>query len=117
MKKTLVNFGILGEEHGVLTLAFFMLAALHRPKAKKVTQGDSAKSFLDVTHPLSDIDELARQSVKKSVQIICKGNMETSELNEHFVLFEGHALKVDTLISAVDLGFKIFYVFNVPFPN
>ncbi|CAG7823828.1 unnamed protein product [Allacma fusca] len=30
-KKTLVNFGILGEEHDVLTLAFFMLAALHRP--------------------------------------------------------------------------------------
>ncbi|CAG7823827.1 unnamed protein product, partial [Allacma fusca] len=50
---------------------------------------------MDVTHPLSDIDELARQSVKNSVQIICKGNLEKLELNEHFVLFEGHALKVN----------------------
>ncbi|CAG7732158.1 unnamed protein product [Allacma fusca] len=42
-----MNFGTLGEEHDVLTLAFF---ALHLPKAKNVTQGDSVKSFLDVTH-------------------------------------------------------------------
>ncbi|CAG7819043.1 unnamed protein product [Allacma fusca] len=53
LPEVLANSFEVSSQHDALTLAFFMLAALHRPKAKKVTQGDSVKSFLDVTHDSS----------------------------------------------------------------
>jgi hypothetical protein len=48
--------------------------------------------------------------------IVCKGNLSEFKLEEFFVLLENRAIKVDTLIAAVDLAYKCFYVMNYIFP-
>ncbi|CAG7731641.1 unnamed protein product, partial [Allacma fusca] len=56
VQKSLIPFGISSDAMNS-GAAFFMLAVLNRPKAKKVTQVDSVKAFIEVINPLDDIDE------------------------------------------------------------
>ncbi|CAG7824164.1 unnamed protein product, partial [Allacma fusca] len=68
VKKSLIPFGISSDAMSS-GAAFFMLAVLNRPKAKKVTQVDSVKAFIQVINPLDDIDEFARNLDSKSAKI------------------------------------------------
>ncbi|CAG7710009.1 unnamed protein product, partial [Allacma fusca] len=70
-----------------------------------------------VVNPLVDVDALAHDCCSKSARVICKGHLADLNLQEYFVIFENRALKEDTLLSAVDLAFKTYYVFNIPFPQ
>ncbi|CAG7833184.1 unnamed protein product [Allacma fusca] len=94
VKKSLVSLGIHGEDNDV----------------------DSVRSFIDIVNPLADVNDIANQCDTKSAHIVCKGTRDNLDLIEFFVIFEKRALKAETLIGAVDLAFKIFYVFNMPFP-
>ncbi|CAG7821117.1 unnamed protein product, partial [Allacma fusca] len=67
--------------------------------------------------PLEDVDDVASNVTKTSTMIVCKGDLETLDFESVFVVFNSVAIKVETFLSAVDLAFKIFYVFNLPFPS
>ncbi|CAG7718309.1 unnamed protein product [Allacma fusca] len=117
MKKSLQPFGIVNYSGGNdLTAAFFMLPILLRSKVKKMTQSDSLKSFLRVIQPFEDVDTVVAALPKTTTLIMCKGDLESLELQNFFVAFNCKAIQRDTLLSAVDLAFKTFYVFNYQFP-
>lgn len=50
-------------------------------------------------------------------QVVAVGNKFNLDFTEFFVLFEGKGVKCDSLLQAIDLSFKSFYVFRIEFPS
>jgi hypothetical protein len=62
-----------------------------------------------------NLAELLSKKTDPLPQIIARGSMEQLLLEEVLVLFEGKAVVCNTILEAVDLSFKAFYVFNFKF--
>ncbi|OXA53362.1 hypothetical protein Fcan01_10323 [Folsomia candida] len=96
--------------------ALFLLALLIRPKNKKISQIDAAEAFIKVTIS-EDIQSLITSKTSNHPQVVAVGNKFNLDFTEFFVLFEGKGVKCDSLLQAIDLSFKSFYVFRIEFPS
>jgi len=83
-----------------------------------MTQLDSIKHFIDVVKCQTDISQLAsKESVRSHPFVVCKRDLYKLDVEEFFVILANKAIKCDSLIAAIDLAFKSFYVFNISFPD
>lgn len=64
-----------------------------------------------------DIEGMITSKTSIHPQVVAVGNKFSLNFTEYFVLFKEKGIKCGTLLEAIDLAFKSFYVFHIEFPS
>lgn len=116
---------------GKNTVLLYLLHAILVPTAKKITKDhngkkcqikysikDSQNSFMTFKNSVAEIEEhiVMRQNEKNPIQpfIIIVGTPTNPK--EIIVFFDCIKYKLFTILSAVDVCFKLFHLFNLEYP-
>ena len=65
----------------------------------------------------ADVEALVKDKEETYPEILALGRKYDLVIQDIFVLYKGKATKCNTLLEAVDLAYKSFYVFNIEFPK
>lgn len=114
------------------TVLFYLLHAVFVPTSKKVTRDhngkksqvkhsikDSQNSFIIFKNSISEVEEFItiRHSEKNSVHpfILIVG----TPINPREIIVSFDSIKYDgfTILSAIDVCFKLFHLFNLEYPS
>ncbi|XP_022166808.1 uncharacterized protein LOC111031246 [Myzus persicae] len=118
-------------QNGKNTVLLYLLHAILVPTAKKITKDhngkkcqikylikDSQNSFMTFKNSVAEIEEhiVMRQNEKNPIQpfIIIVGTPTNPK--EIIVFFDCIKYKLFTILSAVDVCFKLFHLFNLEYP-
>ena len=65
-----------------------------------------------------DINTFTERSIgdRDKPFVLCKGSLFDLNFDEYFVIVHTRALKCDSLLAAIDLAYKCYYVFKQDFP-
>ncbi|XP_066591694.1 uncharacterized protein [Prorops nasuta] len=89
-------------------------------KTKRFTIKDSQESFLFLASSIQEVEDHLDylRRMKENIQpfIYCLGSNIFS-INEIYIFFDNIRYKAFSVIRALDICFKIFYVFNLEFPT
>jgi hypothetical protein len=64
-----------------------------------------------------DVNDCVQESGDMQPRIVAVGARKDLVFNELFVFMCGKAIRCTTILEAIDLAFKSFYVFHVEFPS
>jgi hypothetical protein len=72
--------------------------------------------YLQIAAGLVDVDDALKRKDNQYPEVIAVGTKENLKFDEAFVLFEGKVVRCATILEAIDLAFKSFYIFKIEFP-
>jgi|GEM_PF-4018174 len=68
--------------------------------------------------PQLNMEEFRKNETLQSQPfVILKGCKATFQIQESFVMFERRIIKCHSLMQAVDVCFKLYFIFSLQFPN
>ncbi|XP_035701856.1 uncharacterized protein LOC118433733 [Folsomia candida] len=87
-------------------------------KKVKITAAAAAEFFIQFVSKTFDLESLkTSESERRQPFVICVGNLANLEIKDVFVMLERKLIKSPTMMSAVDLCFKLFHVLKLKFPD
>ncbi|OXA45446.1 uncharacterized protein LOC110856920 isoform X2 [Folsomia candida] len=113
---TTLTIGEKAAEENPSIAALFLLAYLIRPKSKKTSLLGSVESFIMVNSE-PKYNEFLDNKLDLYPQVYLVGSKESLIFEDFLVIFKRKIVKCTSVMEAVDLAFKSFYVFNIEFPT
>ncbi|XP_035714168.1 uncharacterized protein LOC118438312 [Folsomia candida] len=87
-------------------------------KRRKITGGQSSDFFLQFVNSNEDLEEFRlSESARKQPFVVCVGTLKNIDIQQSYVMVERRLIPAESLVKAVDICFKIFYVLQLKFPN
>ncbi|KAG1941532.1 uncharacterized protein si:dkey-286j15.1 [Pimephales promelas] len=84
-------------------------------KIVRPTYAEMKRSFIDIQPVGTDMVHYLDSETSPDPHVLVLG--DKGNFSEVFVIFNGEAIEQETLVQAVDLCFKIFYVYAINYPK
>ncbi|ROL44307.1 hypothetical protein DPX16_8729 [Anabarilius grahami] len=104
-------------EIALKTLPVILPSSPYRTNGKVVrpTYGEMKRGFIDIQPVGTNVVDYLSSDTGRDPHVLVLGDKENS--SQVFVIFNGEAVEQETLIQAVDLCFKMFYVYDINYPK
>ncbi|XP_067241577.1 uncharacterized protein si:dkey-286j15.1 [Chanodichthys erythropterus] len=104
-------------EIALKTLPVILPSSPYRTNGKVVrpTYGEMKRGFIDIQPVGTNVVDYLSSDTSQDPHVLVLGDKENS--SQVFVIFNGEAVEQETLIQAVDLCFKMFYVYDITYPK
>ncbi|XDV30880.1 hypothetical protein PO909_033710, partial [Leuciscus waleckii] len=99
------------------TLPAVLPSSLYRTDGKMVrpTYAEIKRSFIDIKPVGTNMVHYLISETSQDPHILVLGDKENS--SQVFIIFNGEAIEKETLLQAVDVCFKIFYIYDINYPK
>ncbi|XP_067277997.1 uncharacterized protein si:dkey-286j15.1 [Pseudorasbora parva] len=84
-------------------------------KTVRPTYAEIKRSFIDIQPVGTNMDQYLSSETSQDPHVLVLGDKEN--FSQVFVIFNGEAVEQETLIQAVDLCFKMFYIYAINYPK
>ncbi|KTG02879.1 hypothetical protein cypCar_00048511 [Cyprinus carpio] len=113
----LLSFKGVRAEIAFKTLPAILPSSPYRTNGKMVcpTYTEMKQSFIDIQPVGTNIVQYLNHEASQNPQVLVLGDKEDS--SQVFIIFNGEAMEQETLLQAVDLCFKLFFVYDINYPK